>query len=249
MDSPARALTHAWLFRAQRSAAMLCALLLLGAAQAQDRPAAQDVLELNASASSEVVADTAVVTLSVVKDGNDVALLTQDASNLLDHALTDARATPAVTANSGGFSTQPRNNDRGATVGWSVHADLILKSHDFVALGKLVNRLTSATGGMQITASNFEVSNDLRSSEESDLITRAITSFKNKANIASKALGYNSWTIRSVNVGQVSNVGSPRPMLAMRAAPMASSAGAVMPLEAGRVTLEVAVSGSVQMRH
>ena len=243
MDSTARALM-------QRALHITALCLALGsAAHAQDRPAPVDVLELNANATSEVVADTAVVTLSVVRDGTDVAALTQDASATLDHALTDARTIPVITANSGGFSTQPRNNEHGATVGWTVHADMILKSHDFVALGKLVGRLTAAAGGMQITASSFEVSNELRQSEESDLITRAITAFKMKANSASKALGYASWSIRSVNVGQVSSGGGPHPMFAMRASAMSSASAPVVPLEAGRVVLEVAVSGSVQMRH
>ncbi len=247
MDSPAGTL-------AVRLAHMCCQTLLLVACStltagvmAQDRPAPLDVLELTASASSEVPADTAVVTLSVVRDGSDVAALTQDADSVLGHALSEARAAPSVTASSGGFSTQPHNDKN--SVSWTVHGDLILKSHDFAALGKLVGHLTSSTGGMQITSSSFEVSPDLRQSEESELITRAINAYKSKANTASKALGYSSWTIRQINVGPVSTGGGPRPMFAARASSAFSSSAVPMALEAGRVTLEVSVSGSVQMRH
>ena len=83
----------------------LCQILLVAGctglaagASAQDRPAPLDVLELSASASSEVPADTAVVTLSVVREGSDVSALTQDADGVLGHALNEAKATPSITA-------------------------------------------------------------------------------------------------------------------------------------------------------
>jgi predicted secreted protein len=88
----------------------------------------------------------------------------------------------------------------------------------------------------------------LRQSEEGDLIARAINTYKAKANTASKALGYSSWTIRQISVGPVSSGGGPRPMFAARASSGLSSAATPMALEAGRVTLEVSVTGSVQMR-
>lgn len=219
---------------------------LAAGASAQDRPAPLDVLELSATASSEVPADTAVVTLSVVREGSDVSALTQDADGVLGHALNEAKATPSITASSGGFSTQP-HNDKGSAVSWTVHGDLILKSHDFAALGKLVGHLTSSAGGMQITSSTFEVSSELRQNEESDLIARAINAYKAKANTASKALGYSSWTIRQINVAPLSTGGGPHPMFAARSNSFSSSS-TPMALEAGRVTLEVSVSGSVQMR-
>ena len=247
MDSPAGTL-------GVRLSQLCCQILLLlgssglmTSALAQDRPGPLDVLELSASASSEVPADTAVVTLSVVREGSDVSALTQEADGVLGHALSEAKATPSISASSGGFSTQP-HNDKGSSVTWTVHGDLVLKSHDFAALGKLVGHLTSSAGAMQITSSTFEVSNELRQNEESDLITRAINAYKAKATTASKALGYSSWAIRQISVGPVSTGGGPRPMLAARAVSGFSSSVPPMALEAGRVTLEVAVSGSVQMR-
>ncbi len=211
---------------------------------AQDRPPPQDILELSASAISEVPADIAVVTLTVVREGTDVAALTQEADAVLNRALTEGRTTPTVTGASGGFSTQPRTDRQGNTTGWSVHGDLIFRSHDFAALGKLAGRLTGAGYGMQVTSSNFEVSQELRQNEEGELINRAIAAFKVKANVATKALGYASWTIREVKVGSDGNVGA-RPMMAR-----AMTAGSTsMPLEPGRVSLDVEVTGSVQMRH
>jgi predicted secreted protein len=214
------------------------------AAFGQDRPAPVDMLSLNASASSEVAADIAVVTLSVVREGTDVAALTQDVDAALTHALSDAKAAPGISAFSGGYSTQPKT-DKGQTLGWTVHGDLIVRSRDFAALGKLVGRLTSASGGFQISSTKFEVSSDVRQSEEDELINRAIASFKSKANVASKALGYAGWTIHQVNVSPLNSL-SPAPQVLFG---VAAKSAPAMPLEAGRVTLQVDISGSVQMRH
>jgi predicted secreted protein len=223
---------------------LVLALLDCPIAGAQDRPPPQDILELSASALSEVPADIAVVTLSVVREGSDVSALTQEADGVLNRALIEGRNVPTVTGSSGGFSTQPRTDRQGNATGWTVHGDLIFRSHDFAALGKLAGKLSGPGFAMQVTSSSFEVSQDLRQSEEGELINRAIAAFKVKANVATKALGYASWTIREVKLGAPDGSG-PRPMMARAL----SVGGASLPLEPGRVNLEVEVSGSVQMRH
>jgi predicted secreted protein len=216
---------------------------------AQDRPAPMEVLDLSASASSDVAADLAVVTLSVVREGPDVAALSQDVDKTLSHALQDSKDTPGVNASSGGYSTQPRYDNKGQRTGWQVHGDVVLKSRDFPGLGKLIGRLTSTTGGLQVTNSSFEVSPELRQHEEGDLIARAIAAFTAKTNAAVKSLGYTTWVIRNMNIGNV-NGGAPpvRPMMMSRALAPGADALAPMPLEPGQVHLQLDISGSVQMR-
>ena len=153
---------------------LVLALLDCPIAGAQDRPPPQDILELSASALSEVPADIAVVTLSVVREGSDVSALTQEADGVLNRALIEGRNVPTVTGSSGGFSTQPRTDRQGNATGWTVHGDLIFRSHDFAALGKLAGKLSGPGFAMQVTSSSFEVSQDLRQSEEGELINRAI---------------------------------------------------------------------------
>jgi len=250
MDSIAWISTHT--ARKARLGLALCVLAastLAPAVRAQDRPAPVEVLELSANAASDVAADVAVVTLSVIREGSDVAALSQDVDKTLSRALQDSKDTPGVLAASGGYSTQPRFDKSSQQSGWTVHGDMILKSHDFAGLGKLIGRLTSA-GGLQVTSSTFEVSAELRQREEADLITRAIAAFTAKTNTAVKALGYSSWVIRNLNLGTVNGQPAPvRPMFLRSNAMSAGLAAAPMPLEPGLVHLQLDVSGSVQMRH
>jgi len=229
---------------------LIAALLFLVSSLclAQDRPS-NEILNLEASVSTEVVPDLAVVVMSVQREGQDTSALTQEVDQVLGHALADAKSNPAILAASGGYSTGERTDNRGQRTGWQVRASLILKSKDFAALGRLAARLAAGgTGALVIVSSNFEVSPELRLSEEGALVERGVAAFKSKAAQASRAFGYSGYVVREVTVGAVSNSGGPRPMMHM--APSAASAeSAPMPIEGGRVTLQLTVHGSVQMHH
>lgn len=216
---------------------------------AQDRSVVSDVLNLSGSASAEAAPDLAVVTMTVVRDGADSASLTQDIEQVMTRALADAKSVTAVTAASGGFSTNPHYDSKGARTSWQVRAELILRSRDFVALGKLAGKLSAPTDGLQITSSGFEVSPELRQDVETELVERAIANFKARAAQASRALGYAGYTLREVTVGQAQLSGGPHPMPIRMMAAASSSPSVALPLESGRATLQLEVHGSVQMHH
>lgn len=227
--------------------ATLLAALLVPVAQAQDRSAPPaDVLNLDATVSDEVAPDLAVMTLAIVREGPDVAPLTKDVNATLAKAFAEAKGAPTVIASNGAYSTYPRYETRGSQsvrTGWTVRAEMLVKSRDFNAIGALVGKLSET---MQITGSSFEVSPELRAKEGSLLIDRAAKAFQEKAAAAARAFGYAGYTIREVTVGSAGQTGNPRPMM-MEARMMVKSSDAV-PVESGRVTLSVSVNGSVQMR-
>ena len=230
---------------------LACAALILGFASAplaaQDRllPLA-DVLQIDATVSSEVAPDLAVVTLAVDREGADVAALTKDVNETLAKAFADAKTVAAVVASSGAYSTFPRYDSRNSLNvrnGWQVRAEIIVKSKDFAALGTLVGRLAQT---LQIAGSSFEVSPDLRARESAALIDRGARAFQDKATATAKAFGYAGWSIREITVGSAGQSGSPRMMADYRA--MSAKASAPLPVEAGLVTLTLTVNGSLQMR-
>ena len=143
---------------------LAAALLMLSTtcAVAQERtPPLADVLNLDASVTSDVAPDLAVVTLAIVREGPDVASLTQSVNEALAKGVADANTVPGVVAANGGYSTSPRFENHGAQnlrTGWEVRAELVLKSRDFGALGTLVGRLAQT---MQIAGSRFEISPEL----------------------------------------------------------------------------------------
>ena len=231
--------------------AFVIALAFFGASfsQAQDPPPgnspAVDVLNLDASVSSEIAPDLAVVVMAVTREGIDTAAMTQDVSQILAKAIADAKAIPGVQVASGGFSTSPRYDNKGQRNGWQVRAELILKSKDFGTLGKLVGRLSA---GMDIVGNGFELSPELRAAEEARMIDRVVAAFQAKASATVKAFGYSGYGIRLVTLGQASHIGEPRPMMMQAKARAMSASAEPMPIESGRVSLQLSVTGSVQMR-
>ena len=206
-----------------------------------------DVLDLDATVTSEVAPDLAVVTLAIVREGPDVAPLTKDVNEALARAFADAKAFAGVTTASGGYSTFPRFESRGSQsvrTGWQVRAEIVLKSRDFDALGSLVGRLSQT---LQIAGSGFEISPELRAREGASLIERGARAFQDRATAATRALGYAGYSIRQVTVGSAGQSGGGRLFAAMEAGGMSAKSAAPLPIESGRVTLSLSVNGSVQM--
>jgi len=187
----------------------------------------------------------AVVVMAVTREGIDTGAMTQDVNQVLAKAIADVKATPGVQVASGGFSTSPRYDNKGQRNGWQVRAELILKSKDFGTLGKLVGRLSA---GMDIASNGFELSPELRAAEEARMIDRVVAAFQAKASATVTAFGYSGYGIRSVTLGQASHIGEPRPMMRQAKAMAMSAPAEPMPIESGRVRLQLNVNGSVQMR-
>ena len=235
-------------FRILALAAALAASLAAGTAHAQDRPSVIDVLTLDATVSTEVTPDLAVVMLTAVREGADASALSQEVNQTIARAIAVAKATAGMTVASAGYSTTPRSDNKGQRIGWQVRAGMIVKSRDFTALGKLAGQLSAGDGAPQITGTYFELSPELRASEETGLIDRAAAEFKAKASAAAKAFGYGSYTIREIRLG--SPALGPQPRIAGVATFAAEARSPTpMPIEGGRVTLQLTVSGSVQMRN
>lgn len=218
-------------------------------AQTSIQPPPSGVVDLQATAEVDVVPDLAVMTLASERSGPDAAALTAQVGKTLDAALKQAGVVQAVEASSGGFSTQPRwktVNGQSQRDGWTVRAGLILKSHDFAALGRLAGQL--AQQGLMIESNGFELSHALRDSEETALIDTAIARFKAKAGSAARALGYGGYTLRALQIEPVQGqMPQPRPMVMRAAAPMGGEAAPAIPLATGRTPLQLTVQGSVQL--
>jgi predicted secreted protein len=208
----------------------------------------KDVLSLDASAAVEVIPDTAYVTLAAEASGADAGAITRDVQQIINAGLTQAKATKDVEARTGGFNTQQRWNNKGTRDGWTVRAELVLKSKDFATLGTLAGKL--AQQKLMIANTGFEMSRAQREREEAALIESAVNAFKTKATAAAKAFGFSGYTLREVNLGSIGGDIRPQPKFAMaRAAVMdAAPAPEAMSIEGGKSTLTLSVNGSVVMQ-
>jgi predicted secreted protein len=188
-----------------------------------------------------------VVTLAAEAQGADAALITREVQQIINSALTTAKATSGVEPATGAFATSPRWNKTGVRDGWTVRSELILKARDFALLGGLAGKL--AQQKLLIVNSGFELSRELRETEERALIERGIAAFRYKALIASRAFGFASYSLREVNLGGIS--GDARPIqpkaYSMRAAAAPPADGEPMAIVGGKVSLSLTVNGTILM--
>jgi predicted secreted protein len=232
--------------------ALFAALLFSTSLFAQTTMPAQpaqpkDVLSLDATVSAEVIPDTAFVTLAAEASGPDSGTITREVQQIVNAALAQAKATKDVEARTGGFNTSQRWNNKGGRDGWTVRAELIIKSKDFATLGTLAGKL--AQQKLMIANTGFEMSRAQRDREEAALIEGAIAAFRTKATTAAKAFGFSNYSLREVNLGSIGGDVRPQPKFAVmaRAEMSASPQAEPMSIEGGKTVLTLSVSGSVTM--
>lgn len=209
-------------------------------------PPNKDVLTLDAAASTEVIPDTAFVTLAAEASGPDAGAITREVQQAINAGLAAAKATKDIEARTGGFNTQQRYTNKGVRDGWTVRAELVLKSKDFATLGTLAGKL--AQQKLMIANTGFEMSRAQRDREEAALIESAVNAFKTKATAAAKAFGFSSFSLREVTLGSIGGDARPMAKFAMaRVAVAEAAAPEPMSIEGGKTVLTLSVSGTVVM--
>lgn len=224
---------------------MLATLAALSASAHAQAPAApQNVVNLSASASVEVMQDVLSVTLSTTREGADATAVQTQLKQALDAALAEARrvAKPGqVDVQTGNFALFPRYTAKGQTSGWQGTTELTITGKDMAAIAALTGRI----GTLTIARVSHGLSRELREKVEGDVAAEAIARFRAKAADYTKQFGYGSYTIREVNVSSA-DMGQPPPVaMNMRAAKAESDMA--LPVEAGKGTVTILVNGSVQM--
>lgn len=226
----------------KRLMVVLAACVVLGAhAQTVPVPPRAGVVTLEANATSEVAFDIAALTLVTEAEHKDPAQLAQIVNRTVEEAMAIAKAESRVAARSGGYRTFPVTDREGRISAWRSRAELILESRDFKVLSALAGRLSSL---MQVAGISFVLSPEARRAEEEALIGQAIARFQSRAQSAAKAFGYAGYSLLEVAV-HTQTPGPPPPRPALRSAIAAEAAP--VPLEGGRATVTVSVSGSVQL--
>lgn len=233
---------------ALKSIAMVAVLASAGAAFSQNNAPAplQNVVSLSASGAVEVTQDLLAITLNATRDGADAAVVQSQLKTVLDAALAEARkaAQPGqMDVRTGNFSLFPRYDKANKISGWQGTAELVLEGRDFPRI--------AATGGkipnMTIANIGFGLSREQRAKVEGEAQTKAIEQFKAQATEIARNFGFSAFTFREVAVNSHDNQ-EVRPRMMAMAKGASMSSDAPIPVEAGKSTVVVNVSGSVQMR-
>lgn len=229
---------------------------MAGSAFSQSAPAPvpsvpQNVVQLEATGAVEVQQDLLVLTLSTTRDGKDAGAVQAQLREALDKAVLEARraAEPGkMDVRTGNFSLYPRysqgaSGQSGQINGWQGSAELVLEGRDFTRITQTAARV----GTMVIGQLAFDLSREQRAKIERDAQAQAIDNFKAQAAHLTRAFGFDSYTLREVSVNSNNFAPGPRPRMAAMQARSAAMEDAPIAVEAGKSTVTVHVSGSVQM--
>ena len=235
-----------------RKPVLATAVFLVAATAAWAQPASgfppepRNVVQLNASASQEVAQDLLAITLSTTREGADASAVQTQLKTALDAALAEARkgAQPGqMDVRTGNFSLYPRYGRDGKFVAWQGSAEMVLEGRDFGRISTTAGRIQTMTmGGV-----SFGLSREQRAKVEGEVQTQAVEQFKLRAGELAKSFGFASYSLREVSVSGHDQAPAPRMRMMAMDAKVASSEAAV-PVEAGKSTVTVTVSGSVQLK-
>lgn len=226
-----------------------CALLTgasgIFAQQVQSQPL-QNVVQLSATGSVEVGQDLLSIAMNTTREGPDAAGVQSQLKRALDAALAEAKksALPGqLDVRTGNFSLSPRYTRDGKSNGWQGSAELVLEGRDFARISAAVGKVQTLTIGNV----SFGLSRAQRTQVEVDAQALAIDSFKARATDIARGFGFSGYTLREVSVNAGESGFSPRPQM-MAMASKTVMADAPVPVEAGKTTVVVTVSGSVQLK-
>lgn len=230
-----------------RTLAAVSSAALALAAQAQtlaEQP--RERIHLSASASTEVTRDVLNIGFATTKEGSDPAAVQMALKQALDAALEQARriAKPGqVDVRTGGFSLQPRYAPKtGQINGWQGSAELLVEGKDTTAIAQLAGRIST----LSIQRVGYSLSREAREKVEGEITAQAIARYRAKASDYSRQFGYGGYVIGEVNIN-ANDDGGTRPMFAAARMKTMAMDEAPLPTEAGKATVTVTVSGSVQM--
>jgi predicted secreted protein len=201
-----------------------------------------NVITLEASATADVPTDTLTVTLFTEEQGPDPGALATRVNARLEEALARAKKEPKVEAHSGNYQTTPVYDRANQITGWRTRAEIVLESRDFKAVAGLAGALQP---GLKLGSMQFSLSREKREAADASLLKEALARFQERAGAIAKGLGFPGYQLGQINVRNEGPIRPPPIAYRMQAAAAADGGGGPVPVEGGKNSVTVVVSGSV----
>lgn len=199
---------------------------------------------LQASVSQQVLQDEIRVVFSQETKGGTAAQVNRALAQALEQARASVKDLSGFKLSSGNFRTSPSYNKEGKTDGWQGRAELVLTSNDLTAAEGVAGLLATK---LAVSNIQFFLSSSKRKQEEKKLLTEVAQSFRDRAQAAALAFGFERYQILSLDFGGPRGSGS-GPMLMRSAAPMSAPAADMIKFsfEPSFVQVSIDVSGKVK---
>jgi predicted secreted protein len=214
-------------------------LVAAGNARSAEEQLRYNVVDLQAEAQREIQNDLMTASLYVEQSGENPARVSNSVNKIVNEALRVAGDVKNVKASTEGYQTYPVYGKNKLLEAWRVRSEIRIESKDFSALSNLIGKLQSA---MQLSYLGFTVSPEARRQAENELITEAISNFRERADIVKQSLKGREFRIRRMSV----NTGGfhPRPVLARG---IAAQEVAAPNVEGGTSQVTVNVNGTIEV--
>lgn len=205
----------------------------------------QNVVQLSASAQKEAQQDWLTAVLVTRQQAADAGTAQNRLKATLEGALAQARAQARdgqVEISTGAFSVYPRYGRDGQVQGWDGTAELLVQGRDVAQVAALAGRVP----GMVVSQMRFSLSRELSQKLEADVRHEAVANFRAAAQQLAHDFGFSAYQLREVNVSTAGE-GPVVRARAMAAMVQPALSDAPVPAEPGKGSVQVTVTGSVQL--
>ena len=205
-----------------------------------------NVVNLQAEATQEVSNDLMHAVLYVEKSHKQPATLASQINQLMNQAMSSAKAYSTVKIETGTQSTYPiYENDSQKLKEWRSRAEIRLESADFKTLSQLTSELQQ---WFQTESIYFTVSDQQRQKVENALILEVSKNFQQRAQLVAQSWNKSGYQLLSFHLN-TQNYGY-QPLMMSAARLKGSSADAIpeQNVAAGESKLTITATGEVQLK-
>lgn len=216
-------------------------------AQQAVAPVPANVVNIAASGFLEVPQDWLSMSLNTTREGPDAVTVQNQLKQALDAALGVARGSAKpqqLEVRTGQFSLHPRYNKDGKITGWQGSTELVLEGRDFALISTTAGKIQTLT----MANMGFSLSREARQKLETEVQAMAIERFKARAGEVAKSFGFAGYSLREVAVSSADQEVRPYQPRVMAMEAKAAMSDAAVPVEAGKSTVNITVSGSIQLK-
>lgn len=190
----------------------------------------------------EVNNDEITVIMSIERDHQDATMLADEINQLIIPANKTIQKFPDVKSSTSDYSIRPIYTRDNRLDHWRGASSILLKSRNNKEMAALVQTLQKT---MVIKSTRFSVSAERKEEIQAGMIEAALKKFNARAEMVSKGMGFKKYRLVNLNINNSGN--TPRPIYAMASANARSESIAAPTFEAGITTLNVTVSGTIEM--